>query len=59
MVMLWVIIYLLGHMTQESRGLPQDEQKANELWLKAGELGCASGYYNLAVVIQPRNGCRN
>jgi len=28
-------------------GLPQDHQKANELWLKAGELGCSSGYYNL------------
>ena len=26
---------------------PQDYQKANELFLKAGELGCADGYFNL------------
>ena len=29
-------------------GLPQDEAKANKLFLKAGELGCAVAYYNLA-----------
>jgi len=29
-------------------GMPQDWVKCNELLLKAGELGCASGYYNLA-----------
>ena len=28
-------------------GLAQDHQKANELYLKAGELGCSSAYYNL------------
>ena len=28
-------------------GLAQDYQKASELYLKAGELGCSSGYYNL------------
>ncbi len=28
-------------------GLPQDMAKANELFLKAGELGCSGGYYNL------------
>jgi TPR repeat protein len=28
-------------------GLPQNWAKANELWLKAGELGCAYAYYNL------------
>ena len=28
-------------------GLTQDWNKANELWLKAGELGCSSGYNNL------------
>ena len=28
-------------------GLRQDYQKANELYLKGGELGCAGGYYNL------------
>ena len=30
-----------------SCGLPQDMAKANELYLKAGELGCAAAYYNL------------
>jgi len=28
-------------------GLAQDYRKANELWLKAGELGCAVAYLNL------------
>jgi len=28
-------------------GVSQDDSKANELWLKAGELGYAAGYYNL------------
>ena len=28
-------------------GLAQDYEKANELYLKAGELGCAEAYYNL------------
>ena len=28
-------------------GMPQDYQKAIELFLKAGELGCIEGYYNL------------
>ena len=30
-------------------GIPQDFQKVNELFLKAGELGCATAYYNLGV----------
>ena len=30
-------------------GMPQDFAKANELWLRAGELGCAEAYYNLGV----------
>ena len=28
-------------------GMPQDRTKANELYLKAGELGCAEAYFNL------------
>ena len=28
-------------------GMPQDWSKANELYLRAGELGCAEAYYNL------------
>ena len=30
-------------------GLPQDWATANELYLKAGEVGCAMGYYNLGT----------
>jgi len=30
-------------------GLAQDYRKANELYLKAGELGCANAYYNLGI----------
>jgi len=36
-----------GYYAYGSRGLPQDWAKANELLVKAGELGCATGYYNL------------
>ena len=40
--------YFLGcNYVQGEYGMPQDSNKANELWLKAGELGCADGYYNL------------
>ena len=38
-----------GYYVNGSRGLPQDRQKAKELSSKAGDLGCASGYYNLGV----------
>ena len=37
-------------------GLPRDMAKANELYLKAGELGCAMGYYNLADSYYNGNG---
>ena len=30
-----------------SNGMPQNRAKANELWLKAGELGCANAYSRL------------
>ena len=40
--------YFLGcQYAQGEYGLPQDHQKANELYLKGGELGSANGYYNL------------
>jgi len=32
---------------EDGNGLPQDYQKALELFLKAGELGCATAYFNL------------
>jgi len=37
-------------------GLPQDYQKANELYLKAGELGCADGYFNLGQAFRQGKG---
>ena len=36
-----------GHYLHGTCSMPQDMAKANELWLKAGELGCAQAYYNL------------
>ena len=38
---------LAGFYVRGLNGMPQDYQKANELNLKAGELGCAVGYFNL------------
>ena len=38
---------LAGHYAGGEMGLPQDWLKANELHLKAGELGCAPAYFNL------------
>ena len=36
-----------GHYANGTSGIPQDWAKANELWLKAGELGCAGAYSKL------------
>ena len=38
---------LAGYYHYGSNGVQQDYTKANELYLKAGELGCAEAYYNL------------
>ena len=38
---------LAGCYADGDYGLQQDRVKANELWLKAGELGCAEAYFNL------------
>ena len=35
------------YYAQGIKGMPQDRAKANELWLKAGELGCAEAYSRL------------
>lgn len=49
--------YLLaGHYYDGTMGMPQDYQKANELYLKAGELGCARGYFNLGQVYDSGTG---
>ena len=36
-----------GYCAQGIDGMQQDMAKANELWLKAGELGCAEAYCNV------------
>ena len=38
---------LAGCYAEGSMGMPQNWAKANELFLKAGELGCAEAYFNL------------
>ena len=38
---------LAGDYAEGRYGIPQDMTKANECYLKAGELGCAGAYYNL------------
>ena len=38
---------LAGYHLWGTWGMPQDITKAIELWLRAGQLGCAKGYYNL------------
>jgi TPR repeat protein len=41
-------IYSLGCKYYDGiRGLPQDYEKAMELWLRAGELGYAGSYFNI------------
>ena len=40
---------LAGYYAGGINGLPQDLAKANELCLRAGELGYADGYYNLGI----------
>ena len=41
---------LAGYYARGDGGMPQDWAKANELLLKAGELGCAEAYFNLGVL---------
>ena len=36
-----------GYYARGVKGMPQDYEKANELRLRAGVLGCPEGYYNL------------
>ena len=47
---------LAGCYFRGVEGMPQDMAKANELYLKAGELGCAVAYYNLGNSYYNGNG---
>ena len=40
---------LAGYYANGEMGMPQNYEKANELWFKAGELGCHEGYLNLGI----------
>ena len=44
-----VFYQLGGYYARGIRGLSQDQGKANELWLKAGELRFAVVYFNLGI----------
>ena len=52
----FAIFQLGGYYADGSRGMPQDRAKANELFLKAGELGCVDAYYNLGIAYDEGNG---
>ena len=43
----YAINQLAGCYKDGTMGMPQNRAKANELYLKAGELGCAEAYFNL------------
>jgi len=49
-------VVLAGYHAEGRYGMPQDYRKANELWLKAGELGCGSAYYNLGLSYEEGRG---
>ena len=47
----------LGRWYQNGdHGLPQDRDKALELWLRAGELGCFYSHFNIGVVYKNGHG---
>ena len=47
---------LAWYYDQGTMSLPQDQAKANELWLKAGELGCAEAYSSLGCSYRTGDG---
>jgi len=50
-------LYTLGGCYENGfGGLSQDYQRGNELYLKAGELGCANGYFNLGNAYEKGRG---
>ena len=52
----YAFYFLGGYYARGTHGLPQDMARANELYLKAGELGCAQAYHNLAISYYLGNG---
>ena len=43
--------YELGCYAYGMHGLPQNRDKALELYLRAGELGCTIAYHNMVMII--------
>ena len=48
--------FLAGLYDDGDYGLPQNKQKACELWLKAGELGCSDAYFSLSYSYHSETG---
>jgi len=48
--------HFAGYYYRGSKGIPQDYVKANELLLKAGNLGCAAGYNSLGNLYRDGEG---
>jgi len=48
--------HLACYYAQGTCGMSQDWEKARELWLQAGELGCAGAYHNLGVYYDDGHG---
>ena len=46
---------LAGYYAQGTNGMPQAWAKANELFQKAGELGCADAYCQLGYLVVCRS----
>ena len=52
-----VAFYQLGGYYKDGiNGMPQDQERGNELWLKAGELGSADAYFNLGIAYENGRG---
>ena len=53
----WAIYYLgLAYSEGNVDGLSQDYKKANKLWIRAGYLGCAMAYNNVAIAYRDGHG---
>ena len=47
---------LAGYYVRGIMGMPQDMTKVNELYWRAGELGCAEAHWNLGISYQNGEG---
>ena len=47
---------LMHFISSVAMGMPRDITKANELWHRAGEIGCSYAYYNLGISYENGDG---